>query len=690
MKKLLCVLLSAALLIACLVGCGSKTQSASASSETQASAALPGEGETYCVIMSLGQLEFFDALKAGVCDAANEMGAKWYFSGPQEFVPDQIVQAIDQAVANKVTGIVLHGQTEETADAVNNAIAAGIPVICVNTDIPSNRLSFIGCDPYNAGVGQANEMIKLLNGKTGTAAIYVTPGKAYSVKITGSDDTKLLLNSEQSISIFKNLAPTAVEYKSTAAANTAEITAPAEIEASTAANYDVQVYADSKAFGTPVATAALATTADLTATLAGRQYVSAVCSLKAWAVAAATTGSSFIVDSEAVASKAAPVSNENDAKGTFRTGSVPAVTDIAGKIVQSGDKLIITAKIDTADPLYGHIKQYVLSLFKQGTTTTTATVYGTEDNGIVTFDVTTVADNAALETGVYNVTIATVSDDAMLYAGNSAAKSDISYTKNNVTGLTVTLGTTDGTAVWTGAATGYTDDTFTYTVRVYQKSGLVTGLNVTSWTGVDLNGDADGIDLKTTDTTVTIPGFTAGTSYKVLVTAQSKYNMEYAAETESIGIYKATAPTQAVLNDDGIVSWTAQTGASSYTATVKGSVSGLENTVADLGAATYSLIDDTTLNVLAQNAQAYSIVITTIGDEADENTDSIFILNSDATAALNIKDGAVNRTKNTTGIAHPGYLPDVTSVSTEITVSGNDRIVSGHVETVVLMSRVKE
>ena len=171
MKKLLCVLLSAALLIACLVGCGSKTQSASASSETQASAALPGEGETYCVIMSLGQLEFFDALKAGVCDAANEMGAKWYFSGPQEFVPDQIVQAIDQAVANKVTGIVLHGQTEETADAVNNAIAAGIPVICVNTDIPSNRLSFIGCDPYNAGVGQANEMIKLLNGKTGTVII---------------------------------------------------------------------------------------------------------------------------------------------------------------------------------------------------------------------------------------------------------------------------------------------------------------------------------------------------------------------------------------------------------------------------------------------------------------------------------------------------------------------------------------
>jgi ABC-type sugar transport system substrate-binding protein len=76
---------------------------------------------------------------------------KWYYAGPQEFVPDQISQAIDQAVANKVTGIVLHGQSPETAAAVDNAIAAGIPVIIVNTDIPSNRLSFLGCNPYQAG-----------------------------------------------------------------------------------------------------------------------------------------------------------------------------------------------------------------------------------------------------------------------------------------------------------------------------------------------------------------------------------------------------------------------------------------------------------------------------------------------------------------------------------------------------------
>lgn len=176
MKKIVSLLLATIVVLGCLAGCGSKEApaadaSAGETASAESTAALPGEGETYCVIMSLGQLEFFDALKAGVCDAANEIGAKWYYAGPQEFVPDQIAQAIDQAVANGVTGIVLHGQTEETADAVNNAIEAGVPVICVNTDIPSERLAFLGCDPFNAGVGQAEELVRLLDGKTGTVVI---------------------------------------------------------------------------------------------------------------------------------------------------------------------------------------------------------------------------------------------------------------------------------------------------------------------------------------------------------------------------------------------------------------------------------------------------------------------------------------------------------------------------------------
>ena len=160
---------------------------------TQAKAeGLPGEGETYVVIGSLFQLEFFDALKGGVNDAAAEIGAQWYYAGPQEFVPDQISQAIDQAVVNGVTGIVLHGQAVETAAAIDNAIAAGIPVICVNTDIPSDRLSFLGVNPYNVGVDMATHMVELLDGQTGTVIIStaISTGQPSALAILeGSKDT---------------------------------------------------------------------------------------------------------------------------------------------------------------------------------------------------------------------------------------------------------------------------------------------------------------------------------------------------------------------------------------------------------------------------------------------------------------------------------------------------------------------
>lgn len=162
MKKLVSIFMAVVLVLA-MTGCQGKSSSGTTTEAEQTQ--KKASSEEYAVIMSLHQLEFFDALKAGVNDAAKELGAKWYFAGPQDLAPDKVSEAIDQAVAKKVTGIVLHGQFQETGAAVDNAIAAGIPVICVNTDIKSNRLSFLGCDPYNTGVEMAKQMAKEINGK---------------------------------------------------------------------------------------------------------------------------------------------------------------------------------------------------------------------------------------------------------------------------------------------------------------------------------------------------------------------------------------------------------------------------------------------------------------------------------------------------------------------------------------------
>ena len=165
MKRLAALLLAGAMtasLAACGSGGGSGDGGSEAAAETTESA---GEQEEYAVIMSVNQLEFFDALKAGVCDAANELGASWYYAGPQDLSPEKVSEAIDQAVAKGVTGIVVHGQFQESGAAIDNAIEAGVPVICVNTDIESNRLSFLGCEPYNVGVEMAKTMGELLGGE---------------------------------------------------------------------------------------------------------------------------------------------------------------------------------------------------------------------------------------------------------------------------------------------------------------------------------------------------------------------------------------------------------------------------------------------------------------------------------------------------------------------------------------------
>lgn len=166
-RKAMSVLLTGAVVLSMAAGCsgGSQSTPAQPAGNEAQPAGNAGAGEEYAVIMSVNQLEFFDALKGGVNDAAHSIGADWYYAGPQDLAPDKVAEAIDQAVAKQVTGIIVHGQFQETGTAIDNAIAAGVPVVCVNTDIESNRLSFLGCNPYNTGVEMAKQMAKEIGDK---------------------------------------------------------------------------------------------------------------------------------------------------------------------------------------------------------------------------------------------------------------------------------------------------------------------------------------------------------------------------------------------------------------------------------------------------------------------------------------------------------------------------------------------
>jgi ribose transport system substrate-binding protein len=134
-------------------------------------------GERYVFIASNINIPYWQDAKAGLLDSAKRLdGAKVEFQGPARYSPDDELKAFQDAVASKPDGILLSpGQPEPFKDAIDSAVAAGIPVICADSDAPlSHRVLFIGTDNYQAGLQSGNTMAKLLNGRGGIVVIKIT------------------------------------------------------------------------------------------------------------------------------------------------------------------------------------------------------------------------------------------------------------------------------------------------------------------------------------------------------------------------------------------------------------------------------------------------------------------------------------------------------------------------------------
>ncbi|MEW5977475.1 MAG: substrate-binding domain-containing protein [Acidobacteriota bacterium] len=102
-----------------------------------------------------------------------ELGVKVTIAGPNSVDIPALVATVEQTAARKPAGMMVVGWEPSALVApINQAIESGIPVVCVDGDVPaSKRLSFIGTDWYSVGVIQAQEMIKALKGRLGKVAM---------------------------------------------------------------------------------------------------------------------------------------------------------------------------------------------------------------------------------------------------------------------------------------------------------------------------------------------------------------------------------------------------------------------------------------------------------------------------------------------------------------------------------------
>src|SRR3984893_6542945 len=135
--------------------------------------------EKYFLISTNVKIPYWQAGAAGFSQAAMQLKVRYEFAGPDSYDPKAEEQAFQQAVRNKATGILISvADPTLLKDDIDRAIAAGIPVITVDSDAPaSKRLFFIGTDNYHAGQIGGQRLAKELNGK-GNVVVFTIPEQA--------------------------------------------------------------------------------------------------------------------------------------------------------------------------------------------------------------------------------------------------------------------------------------------------------------------------------------------------------------------------------------------------------------------------------------------------------------------------------------------------------------------------------
>lgn len=134
------------------------------------------KSERYFLVASNISLPYWQTANAGLQSAAREYGVTATMDGPDAFDPQAEAAAFHSAVLQKPAGILVSvADSSLMTPQINAAVAAGIPVITIDSDDPdSERLYFIGTNNLQAGRLGAARVAAKLNGK-GNVVFFTMP-----------------------------------------------------------------------------------------------------------------------------------------------------------------------------------------------------------------------------------------------------------------------------------------------------------------------------------------------------------------------------------------------------------------------------------------------------------------------------------------------------------------------------------
>ena len=133
--------------------------------------------EYFVLVATNLQIPYWKTAGTGFSNAAAQLkGVRSDFVGPQTFDPKAERDAMEEAIQKKATGILVSvADPNGLKDSIDKAVAAGIPVITIDSDAPaSKRLFFIGTNNYGAGFTGGQRLAQELKGK-GNVVVFTMP-----------------------------------------------------------------------------------------------------------------------------------------------------------------------------------------------------------------------------------------------------------------------------------------------------------------------------------------------------------------------------------------------------------------------------------------------------------------------------------------------------------------------------------
>jgi ribose transport system substrate-binding protein len=146
--------------------------------------------EQYYFISANINIPYWQEAQAGLIDAAKELGVKAEMDGPTTLSPKDELDSFQKAVALHPAGILVSVSNADLfKSAIDSAVQAGIPVICIDADAPdSKRVLFIGTDNFRAGQESAKRMADILKGQGQIAIVSITGQPNLDERIRGVNE----------------------------------------------------------------------------------------------------------------------------------------------------------------------------------------------------------------------------------------------------------------------------------------------------------------------------------------------------------------------------------------------------------------------------------------------------------------------------------------------------------------------